>query len=75
MLPLIRQTLANAQFYIVGNGPNAEVQRLAQIPGVFVTGRVPDVRPYVAHATAGVAPMRIAECMFGYLNPPCLPVL
>ena len=61
MLPLIRQTLPNAQFYIVGNGPNAEVQRLAQIPGVFVTGRVPDVRPYVAHATAGVAPMRIAR--------------
>ncbi|HEY0424060.1 MAG TPA: glycosyltransferase, partial [Rhodopila sp.] len=29
--------------------------------GVFVTGRVPDVRPYIAHATAGVAPMRIAR--------------
>jgi glycosyltransferase involved in cell wall biosynthesis len=28
---------------------------------VFVTGRVPDVRPYIAHATAGVAPMRIAR--------------
>ena len=28
---------------------------------MFVTGRVPDVRPYVAHATAGVAPMRIAR--------------
>ena len=26
-----------------------------------MTGRVPDVRPYVAHATAGVAPMRIAR--------------
>ena len=50
-----------AQFYIVGNGPTAEVQRLAAIEGVFVTGRVADVRPYVAHATAGVAPMRIAR--------------
>ena len=28
---------------------------------MFVTGRVPDVRPYVAHATAAVAPMRIAR--------------
>jgi glycosyltransferase involved in cell wall biosynthesis len=37
------------------------VQKLAQIAGVFVTGRVADVRPYVAHATACVAPMRIAR--------------
>jgi glycosyltransferase involved in cell wall biosynthesis len=61
ILPLIRRTVPAAQFYIVGNGPSPEVQRLAQIEGVFVTGRVSDVRPYVAHATAGVAPMRIAR--------------
>jgi sugar transferase (PEP-CTERM/EpsH1 system associated) len=61
ILPLIRRTVPAAQFYIVGNGPSPEVQRLARIEGVFVTGRVPDVRPYVAHATAGVAPMRIAR--------------
>jgi polysaccharide biosynthesis protein PslH len=61
ILPLIRRTVPAAQFYIVGNAPSAEVQRLAAIEGVFVTGRVADVRPYVAHATAGVAPMRIAR--------------
>jgi polysaccharide biosynthesis protein PslH len=61
ILPVIRRTVPAAQFYIVGNGPSAEVRRLAQIEGVFVTGRVPDVRPYIAHATAGVAPMRIAR--------------
>jgi glycosyltransferase involved in cell wall biosynthesis len=61
ILPVIRRTVPAARFYIVGNGPSAEVQRLASIEGVFVTGRVPDVRPYVAHATAGVAPMRIAR--------------
>jgi sugar transferase (PEP-CTERM/EpsH1 system associated) len=61
ILPLIRRTVPAAQFYIVGNGPSPEVQRLAAIEGVFVTGRVPDVRPYVAHATAAVAPMQIAR--------------
>jgi polysaccharide biosynthesis protein PslH len=61
ILPLIRRSVPAAQFYIVGNGPSAEVQQLSRIEGVFVTGRVPDVRPYVAHATAGVAPMRIAR--------------
>ena len=61
ILPIVRRTIPDAQFYIVGNSPSDSVQRLAQIPGVFVTGRVADVRPYVAHATASVAPMRIAR--------------
>jgi polysaccharide biosynthesis protein PslH len=61
ILPLIRRELPDAQFHIVGNGPSPDVQRLAADAGVFVTGRVPDVRPYVAHASASVAPMQIAR--------------
>jgi sugar transferase (PEP-CTERM/EpsH1 system associated) len=61
ILPIIRQSLADAQFWIVGASPAPAVQALAAIPGVHVTGRVPDVRPYLAHATVAVAPMRIAR--------------
>ncbi len=61
ILPMIRHTVPAAQFYIVGSCPGTTVKRLAQLEGVFVTGRVSDVRPYVAHATAAVAPMRIAR--------------
>jgi len=61
ILPLIRRVLPAARFFIVGTRPTPDVQRLSRIEGVFVTGRVPDVRPYVAHATASVAPMRIAR--------------
>ncbi|MEI7710173.1 MAG: TIGR03087 family PEP-CTERM/XrtA system glycosyltransferase [Rhodospirillales bacterium] len=61
ILPIVRRTLPKAQFHIVGHSPNDAVLRLGQIDGVHVTGRVPDVRPYVAHATASVAPMRIAR--------------
>lgn len=61
ILPLIRCTLPMAQFHIVGSNPSSDVQKLARLDGVFVTGRVPDVRPYIAHATASVAPMRIAR--------------
>jgi sugar transferase (PEP-CTERM/EpsH1 system associated) len=61
ILPLIRRTVPAAQFHVVGSSPNPEVLKLARLDGVFVTGRVPDVRPYIAHATAGVAPMRIAR--------------
>ncbi len=34
---------------------------LAEMPGVLVTGRVPDVRPYLAYAGAVVAPLRLAR--------------
>ncbi len=61
VLPLIRQHHSNAGFCIVGNRPAAEVQDLSSIPGVLVTGRVEDVRPYLAHAAAVVAPLRIAR--------------
>jgi sugar transferase (PEP-CTERM/EpsH1 system associated) len=61
VLPLICATRPDAQFHIVGSSPAPAVQKLAEISGVFVTGRVPDVRPYLAHASAGVAPMRIAR--------------
>jgi sugar transferase (PEP-CTERM/EpsH1 system associated) len=61
ILPLIRARLPDAQFHVVGNSPADAVQALGRMPGVFVTGRVPDVRPYLAHATAAVAPMRIAR--------------
>lgn len=61
VLPLVRRRHAKAQFYVVGANPAPAVQALAQHDGVHVTGRVADVRPYIAHATAAVAPMRIAR--------------
>ncbi|MBB3117053.1 TIGR03087 family PEP-CTERM/XrtA system glycosyltransferase [Pseudoduganella violacea] len=56
---LAREPLA--RFYIVGARPSAEVQALSALPGIRVTGTVPDVRPYVAHAALSVAPLRIAR--------------
>ncbi len=62
VFPLIKQHLPNARFYIVGSKPAKEVQKLAEIDSsVIVTGRVEDVKPYVAHADIVVAPLRIAR--------------
>ncbi len=61
VFPKIRAMVADALFYIVGRHPTPEVQRLAEQPGVRVTGGVPDVRPYLAHAQAAVLPLRIAR--------------
>jgi sugar transferase (PEP-CTERM/EpsH1 system associated) len=61
ILPLIRRRAPDACFHVVGANPTAEVRALAALDGVLVTGRVPDVRPYLAHASAAVAPLRIAR--------------
>ena len=61
IMPLLRASRPGIEFHIVGANPGPAVQRLATLPGVRVTGRVPDVRPYVAHAAVCVAPLRIAR--------------
>jgi sugar transferase (PEP-CTERM/EpsH1 system associated) len=61
VLPKIRARIPNALFCIVGMRPTPEVSRLGEVPGVMVTGSVPDVRPYLAHAHAAVLPLRIAR--------------
>jgi sugar transferase (PEP-CTERM/EpsH1 system associated) len=58
--PLVLKVVPKAVFYIVGSRPGDKVQSLAS-QGVVVTGRVPDVRPYLRFAEAVVAPMRIAR--------------
>ena len=60
-LPLIRAAHPAARFAIVGRAPTAEVRALATLPGVIVTGEVPDTRPWLAAATAVVAPLAVAR--------------
>lgn len=61
IFPSIRGIHPNALFYIVGARPSPQVRLLGERPGVHVTGTVPDVRPYIAHARVAVAPLRIAR--------------
>lgn len=59
--PSLRLQFPALRFYIVGSRPTAAVTALARTPGVTVTGAVPDIRPYLAHARLAVAPLRIAR--------------
>jgi len=61
VFPRVRAGQPQARFYVVGARPSEAVRRLARLPGVQVTGAVADVRPYLRHARAAVAPMRIAR--------------
>ncbi len=61
ILPAIRARVPDVRFWIVGMNPSPAVQALAEEGRVVVTGTVPDVRPYLAHADVVVAPLRIAR--------------
>jgi sugar transferase (PEP-CTERM/EpsH1 system associated) len=60
MLPALRQRWPAARFHIVGRSPTPAVRALAG-EHVNVTGTVADVRPYLQHAAAVVAPLRLAR--------------
>ena len=61
VLPRIREAFPAAHFVIVGSRPSPEVQALAALDGITVTGTVDDVRPFIRHAALAVAPLRIAR--------------
>lgn len=59
--PSVVDQLPSAKFYVVGQKPVSAVSALSQLHGVIVTGRVPDVRPFIAHADVICAPLRVAR--------------
>lgn len=61
IFPLIQARRADAEFYIVGQHPTSRVRKLAERPGITVTGRVEDPKPYIARATVYVVPLRIGS--------------
>jgi glycosyltransferase involved in cell wall biosynthesis len=72
VLPLIRDKLPGATFTIAGRSPDARVLKAVQgLTGLYVTGKVEDMRPYLWGAKISVVPIRIGggtrlkiyECM------------
>lgn len=57
VLPRVRRVRPSAVLTVVGDGAPPSLQRLAG-PGVVLTGRVEDVRPFVQRAGVVVAPLR-----------------
>ncbi len=58
ILPLVRASLPDVKLLIVGHAPPHQVMALGRGPGVTVTGRVDDVRPYYAQAAVSIVPLR-----------------
>ncbi|MBL8164554.1 MAG: glycosyltransferase [Anaerolineae bacterium] len=58
IFPAVRQRVPGVRLWLVGNAPPPELRALAS-DTIRVTGRVPDVRPYLARAGAFVSPLRL----------------
>lgn len=60
IFPAVQAACPEAQLLLVGNNPPDDLQALAAAnPAITVTGRVPDLRPYLEQATVYVSPLRI----------------
>jgi len=59
VLPLIRRSVPDVTFVVVGRNPSASIRALANDRSVRVTGTVDDVRPHVARAQVCVVPLRV----------------
>jgi len=59
--PALRRDWPTLQWNIVGRDPLPAVRVLAKLPGVNVTGSVPDVRPFLRTASLAVVPLRTAR--------------
>jgi len=58
LFPMIASRRPGATLTVVGHGRAADLDKLRG-PGVTVTGKVPDVRPYLATASVVVTPLRM----------------
>jgi sugar transferase (PEP-CTERM/EpsH1 system associated) len=60
VMPYITWSFPEARFYAVGANPTASL-RACSGRNIVVTGQVDDIRPYIQHAAAIVAPLKIAR--------------
>jgi sugar transferase (PEP-CTERM/EpsH1 system associated) len=59
VFPRVRKDIPHVSFAIVGRNPSATLAAAAAEAGIILTGRVPDVRPYLAEAEVVVVPLRV----------------
>jgi glycosyltransferase involved in cell wall biosynthesis len=59
--PLVRRRVPRATLTLVGMDPTRAVRQLAADPSITVTGRVPDVRPYLWRSAVAAAPLAVAR--------------
>jgi sugar transferase (PEP-CTERM/EpsH1 system associated) len=59
--PLVHERVPGSELWLVGAAPRKAVRDLASLPGVTVTGSVPDLTPLWAAAHVLLAPLRFSS--------------
>lgn len=60
VLPIVRQQVPDTALWVVGRRPSARLEKVAERdPKVKVTGRVEDIRPYMAKSSVYVVPLLV----------------
>lgn len=60
-MPALARLGREVHFVIAGSNPAREVLALDKQADITVTGRVPDMRPWMAHAQCAIAPLMLAR--------------
>ncbi len=58
IFPQVKKHIPDAEFWVVGSGPNQEVLQLGSVPGVKVVGAVEKIEDYYKMGKVFVAPYR-----------------
>lgn len=56
---ILKEKIPDIKFYVVGRDPNRTIQKLDKYNDIFVTGEVPDVRPFISNSDICIVPLRI----------------
>jgi glycosyltransferase involved in cell wall biosynthesis len=60
IFPIIKNNIPSVELAIVGRNPGPQIQRLGEKdPRIIVSGRVPDVRPWMAQGEVFIVPIRV----------------
>ncbi|MHA1305336.1 MAG: glycosyltransferase family 4 protein, partial [Candidatus Heimdallarchaeaceae archaeon] len=59
VFPSIKKEIKNVKLYIVGSNPSRKIKKLGKNPQIVVTGKVPDIRPFLAKSTISIVPIRV----------------
>ncbi len=76
--PVILKSVPDVSVWFVGANPPASLMQYRGENNVFVTGRVPDIRPYIQKATVCIAPLisgaglRTKVVQYAALRRPCV---
>ncbi|MBK9384697.1 MAG: glycosyltransferase [Planctomycetes bacterium] len=65
VFPLVRREVPEAELVLVGKDPTSEVLALKSLPGVEVTGFVPEILPYMVESAVMAVPIRLGGGLRG----------